>query len=273
MDVVEQAGIYAGVAAFFGLAFLLPLYVSQARDLRRLRAWSEHDPEAPSEAEEAAVATARVAQQAAVARATGAAQQARAEVKAAAREAATMGRSPAAERVAADRPATTRITAERAAIAAEPAWRRWMRRGPNTRQLVWIVAGVFAFGLAVALVSLQLAGGGGGSNQAPEPSGERAGVVKADVEVAVLNGTAVPGLAAKVGDDVEANDYSLGVVTNSDTPAEESMVLFERGHEEEAQVVARDLGVDVVEPIDSETGALAENADVVVVAGEDRAQF
>ncbi|MGH2962303.1 MAG: LytR C-terminal domain-containing protein, partial [Solirubrobacterales bacterium] len=181
-------------------------------------------------------------------------------------------RTPA-ERVTADRPAATRVTRERAALATQPAWRRWVSRGPNARQLVWIVAGVFVLGLVVALLSLQLSGGGDNVDSAPEPTVEQGGVVKADVEVAVLNGTAVAGLAAKVGDDIETNGYALGAVTNSEVPAEETSVLFERGHEEEAQTVARDLGVETVSPIDSETRDLADGADVVVVAGEDRARL
>lgn len=271
MDVAQEVGLYVGAASFVGLAIFLPLFLSQARDIRRLRVWSEREPEAAEQAVEAAIATARVAQQAAVARATGAAQATRAEVRAAARDAAAMSQSPAA-RVAADRPATTRITAEREALR-QPGWRRWLSRGPGTRQLMWIVGGVFVLGLAVALISLQLAGGGDDVSDAPEPTVEEAGVVKADVDVAVLNGTAVPGLAAKVGDDVDTSGYALGVVTNSDIPADESMVLYERGHEEEARAVARDLGIDAVDLIDSGSSALAEGADVVVIAGEDRAQF
>jgi hypothetical protein len=272
MGFVEQVGVYAGVGAIFGFALLLPLYVSQARDVRRLREWSEREPNAAAAAEQAAVASARVAQEAAVARATGAAEAVRAEVRAAAEDAAAMAPSPA-ERIAEDRPASTRVTAERETVAPEPPWRGWLRRGPDARQLVWIVAGVFALGLAVALVSLQIAGGGDETGSVPDPTVEQAGIVKGDVEVAVLNGTAVPGLAAKVGDDVDANGYTLGAVTNSEAPADETFVVFERGHEEEAQSVARDLGVDMVSPTDSATSAVAEGADVVVIAGEDRAQF
>jgi hypothetical protein len=165
------------------------------------------------------------------------------------------------------------VTGERAAVEREPAWRRWLSRGPNARQLVWIVAGVFALGLVVAFVSLQIAGSGDDAGSAPEPTVEEGGVVKRDVEVAVLNGTAVAGLAAKVGDDVSTNGYELGAVTNSETPAEETFVMFERGHEEEAQAVADDLGLKDVSPIDSEAASLADGADVVVVAGEDRAQL
>lgn len=273
MDLVQQVGAYVGAAALVGLVVFLPLYVSQARDVRRLRAWSEQEPDAAAEADRAALAGARVAQQAAVARATGAAEAARAEVRAAARDAAAMASSPAAERVAADRPATTRITGERDAIPPQGAWRRWVSRGLNARQLVWIVAGVFALGLAVALVSLQIAGSGDSGGSAPEPTVEEAGVVKADVEVAVLNGTAVPGLAAKVGDDVEANGYTLGAVTNSESPAGDTVVLFQRAHEEEARSVASDLGLESVSPVDPDSSAVAGGADVVVVAGEDRARF
>ena len=268
MDLVQQAGTYAGVAAFFGLAFLLPLYMSQSRDVRRLREWSARAPDAVEEAERATVASARAAQQAAVARATGAAEVARAEVRAA----AEMARTPA-ERVSADRPASARVTGERAAIERKSPWRRRLSRGPNARQLVWIVAGVLALGLVVAFVSLQIAGSGDDAGSAPEPTVEEGGVVKRDVEVAVLNGTAVAGLAAKVGDDVSTNGYELGAVTNSQTPAEETFVMFERGHEEEAQAVANDLGLKDVSPIDSEAASLADGADVVVVAGEDRAQL
>lgn len=40
-EIVQQVGAYAGIAAIFGLALLSALYFSQARDLRRLRAWAE----------------------------------------------------------------------------------------------------------------------------------------------------------------------------------------------------------------------------------------
>jgi hypothetical protein len=57
MDLVEQAGRYAGVAATVGLAIFLPLFISQARDIRRLRVWSEREPDAVEEAEQAVVAS------------------------------------------------------------------------------------------------------------------------------------------------------------------------------------------------------------------------
>jgi LytR cell envelope-related transcriptional attenuator len=266
MDIVIKVGQYAGVAAFLCLAFLIPLYLSQSRDVSRLRLWADQEPNAVQDAEGAMVATARAAQQAAVARVTGRAQAQRAEVHAAAQEAVAMERGAAA-RVAAERPGASRLTAERAALLHEPAWRRFLRRGPNARQLVIIVGVVFALGLGGIAGTLFVLSRGGGE---PAPT-TRAGVVPYKVKVASLNGTAVPGLAQKVADDVEANDYRLGAVTNSPTPANKSYVMFERGHEQEANAVASDLGIGTVRPIDGETRALAEDATVVVVAGEDRA--
>ena len=46
-----------------------------------------------------------------------------------------------------------------------------------------------------------------------------------------------------------------------------------RPRDRAANAVASDLGVQSVEPIDSDSSALADGADVVVIAGEDRAQL
>jgi hypothetical protein len=48
--------------------------------------------------------------------------------------------------------------------------------------------------------------------------------------------------------------------------------MFGRGHQREANAVARDLGVPAVQPLDQRTEGLSGGADVLVIAGEDRAQ-
>ena len=45
MDLVQEVGAYAGLAAVVGLAVLSALYFSQARDLKRLREWAGRAPE------------------------------------------------------------------------------------------------------------------------------------------------------------------------------------------------------------------------------------
>ena len=49
------------------------------------------------------------------------------------------------------------------------------------------------------------------------------------------------------------------------------MVLYADGQKPAAQKVARDLGVKRVQRLDKQTRDLAAGADVVVIAGEDRA--
>ncbi len=45
MDIIEQIGSYAGLAAIVGLAVMSALYFSQARDVKRLREWAGRAPE------------------------------------------------------------------------------------------------------------------------------------------------------------------------------------------------------------------------------------
>jgi hypothetical protein len=277
VELFERAGYFAGGAAILGMLFLIPLYVSQRRDIERLRRWAQLAPHAPDEAETAAAADVRLAQEAAFTEAAAASATQRASRRAA--RSASRGEPapagpgrpvPPAARVRGDVPATTRTMPAGTAVYREPRWRTWIRRGPTTRELLMVMAGAFLIGLVIVIGSQVFFGGG--ADPAPSTTVGGTGVVKEDVEVAVLNATAVTGLAGAVADDVEANGYFLGAVTNSPTPAEQTVVLYERGHEEEAKFVANDLGVEVVQLIDAESRELAEGADVVVIAGEDRAQ-
>src|SRR3954469_5069110 len=45
LDLLYQAGLYAGIVSFVFLAFLIPLYVQQSRDVHRLRAWAALTPD------------------------------------------------------------------------------------------------------------------------------------------------------------------------------------------------------------------------------------
>jgi hypothetical protein len=269
-DIIVRIGYYAGTAAFLGIAFLIPLYLSQRRDVQSLRLWADYAPSAPTEAEHAAATDVRLAHEAAFTKAAAQAATARADRRAARLASRGAPAQTPAARVTAERPAAARITGEQMAVYRESKWRTWLRRGPTTRELIYVMGGAFLLGVVIVAATQVLL-----SNEAtPDVSDTSAsggtGIVKEEVDVAVLNGTAVPGLAARVGDDVEANGYTLGAVTNSPTPATQTVVLYERGHEEDAKFVARDLGVDVVQLIDPESRELAQGADVVVVAGEDR---
>ncbi len=45
MEILQEIGAYAGLAAVVGLAVLSALYFSQARDVKRLREWAGRAPE------------------------------------------------------------------------------------------------------------------------------------------------------------------------------------------------------------------------------------
>jgi hypothetical protein len=116
-----------------------------------------------------------------------------------------------------------------------------------------------------------------GDDSAGNASGEQqpkqGGAIKpANVTVAVLNGTTVPGLAATLSDEVGAAGFKVGTITNfSDQQLAESVVQYARGHEAEARAVSRRLGIDQREPINPSSQALAGDATVIVIAGADKA--
>jgi len=110
------------------------------------------------------------------------------------------------------------------------------------------------------------AGGKGGKGQKSAKA-----TSPGEIEVTVLNGTAVPGLAAEYGDKVEGKGFQLGAVTNTSTSFTGSAVMFERGHAPEARRVAAALGISQVRLITPEISSVSGNAPVSVIVGEDNA--
>ncbi len=161
----------------------------------------------------------------------------------------------------------------------------------STRNLILAIGGVLLLGAGVALALTQLSGdesepppAAQGQQQQPqaeenddgEDNGEaqrpnRPAIEPSSVTVAVLNGTTVPGLAARVSDEVQSAGFEVGTVANSsDQQRAESVILFSPGHEREAAAVSRRLDIAQREPIDAATQGLAGDATVVVVTGADR---
>ncbi len=87
----------------------------------------------------------------------------------------------------------------------------------------------------------------------------------------MLNGTAVEGLASSFGDEVETNGYKLGVITNTSSAFEDSVVMFRTGHGGEAHRVADLLEISRVKEMTEEVVSAAEGAPIAVVIGEDNA--
>ena len=102
-DVVDQAGAIIAITAGIGILLLLPLYLSQRRDLRRLVEWMEAEPEHP-------VADAASSEQIL--------DRAETELERLTGEQPVVVAEPsgAAARVTSERPALERVTMERAAL-------------------------------------------------------------------------------------------------------------------------------------------------------------
>jgi LytR cell envelope-related transcriptional attenuator len=278
-DIVDKGGAIVAVVAGLGILLLLPLYLSQRRDLRRLVAWMEHDPDHPAEDVAASEQILDLAE-AELEQLTGEGPAATAEDALATEVVAEAGPQPgptpseplpapvtaAARRVTAERPALDRITMERAALEPHPRWRRFTRTVTRPRWMIAIAAGAVLLGVAAIFGTERLLETG--EKERPE----RAGALDpSQVTVAVLNATSVPGLGATVGDDVEANDFDLGAVSTYPEARQDTVVMFEQGQRRAASKVGANLGEGILQPIDRQAQRLAEGADVVVVVGEDRA--
>jgi LytR cell envelope-related transcriptional attenuator len=251
VDLIEQIGAFLGLAAFIGLAILSMLYFQQGREVRRLRDWAGRAPERAEAAAEAAAAEI-----------AGEPQEEEAEKE----EAAGPSRR---ERLR----GWLDGQMERLRLPGEIG-----ERLPDPRILAVIAAGAIIAGVGVAT-----GGFGLGDEDEKADKAKRAAVRPAEVEVAVLNGTStspgepgVPGLAAKVGDEVKEVGYKVGPVTDTGTPFAESIVMYDDGHEAEAKQVAKDvakqLGNTTVGQMTGEVKQQAGGAGVALVIGQDDSQ-
>ncbi|MEX2106837.1 MAG: LytR C-terminal domain-containing protein [Solirubrobacterales bacterium] len=251
VEVIEQIGAFAGLAAFLGLAVLVLLSFTHGRDIRRLRDWAGSAPERDAERKEATSAIA--AQRAEELRAL--------EASRTAEHAAVSRREERRQRREAGLPEVSRRERVRDGFSGIG------ERLAEPRYLVALFVVMLAVVGGVAFVVLNGSDEGGGKN------GKQAAAKTqpSEVEVTVLNGTAVPGLAATFGDKVEGEGFKLGAVTNSSSSFAASVVMFRRGHKQEARRVATALEIDKVQLMTSEVEDVAAGANVAVIAGEDNA--
>lgn len=196
-------------------------------------------------------------------------------------------------RTTAPRPA--RAGAPSATLPPRPASRRDTREGPgrSTGRLLGIGAAVVLGVAVVGFGATQLLGGddapapsntvgetvgqpaaGGNATRTTSTSASGAANDPSNVNVAVLNGTTVTGLAAEIARQIEQAGYIRGTVTNSpDQSRSATIVAFREGSRNDALEVARRVGVgqDAVRPLDpSDAVTAGEEANVVVIVGADR---
>jgi hypothetical protein len=163
------------------------------------------------------------------------------------------------------------------------------------RTTLMVVGGVVAVAaIVVLLVTVVFSGGGDkskpntigststGTSQGSTDSGSKSTpdkttpVSRGDVTVAVLNGTTVPGLARGAATKLQSGGFKIGTVTNApDQARSATVVAYQAGHQDEARVVARLIGVgsDAIKPIDQSTQVVAgQEAFVVVTVGADQSR-
>ena len=251
---IEQIGAFAGLASFIGLALFALLSFTHGRDIKRLREWAGSAPERDAERKES---TSAVAAQ-------------RAEELRQLEEART------AEQDAIDKREERRQRRDEG--LPETTWGERMRErtggfGERLAEPRWLVA---LFVVVVVVVGggayLLLSGSdeeGGGKNGKQVAAAQ---IKPGEIEVTVLNGTSTAGLAATYGDKVEGKGFGLGAVSNTAQPFEASVVMFERGHKQEANKVAKQLQIPDVELMSPEVETASAGAKVAVVVGEDNAE-
>jgi LytR cell envelope-related transcriptional attenuator len=256
--IVQELGAVAGLAATLGLVVLSALYVSHARDVKRLREWAGRAPEGlgpgialpgraagtPPPAKPHTAATARTA------------------------PAALSGLRPA---IAAG--VSARIIPPG---RSQPWYSRLGTRSAPVLVGLLAVGGVATYGVS------RLAGGDGGDHSGKtqandnrvsrKPKRSGLAVKPGTVTVAVLNGTTVNGLAAALRDQIAAAGFKKGTINVfSDQQLAESVVEYAPGHLAEAKAVGRIVGISRREPVTASSRALAGDATVIVIAGADKA--
>ena len=258
MELLKEIGAFAGLVAFLGLAVLALLSFAQGRDIRRLREWAGSAPERDAERKETTseAASERAEEMRRLE-----------EAREAERQAAEL-REHRRERREAGLPELTRSERLRERFSGGGGDMGSRLGEPRYLIAIFVVLIVIVGGAAYAITQSgggEEGGGGKGGRQVSQA------VKPSEIEVTVLNGTAVEGLAGSYGDMVEQKGFQLGAVTNSRSSFADSVVMFDQGSGREAHRVATALQISRVRPMTTEIASLSAGAPVAVVIGEDNA--
>jgi len=259
LELIKEIGAFAGLVAFLGLAVLALLSFSQGRDIRRLREWAGSAPERDAERKET---TSEAASEKAE-------EMRRAEEAREAERRAEEMREERRKRREAGLPELTRGERLRERFGGGVGFDRGRLGEPRYLAAIFAIFVLLAGGAAYAAIE---GFGGGDDGGSKSGKGRKAAAPKpGDIEVTVLNGTAVPGLAATYGDMLEERGFQLGDVTNSESSFVDSVVMFEPNNGREAHLVAKALGISRIRAMTSDIVAVSGGAPVSVVVGEDNA--
>ncbi len=202
----DEVAALVATASVIGIFLLTPLYLSQRRDVQRLREWMLKNPEhatADLALSESRLDRTEVELERLYAErgepVPGTDEHAETEVKPGVTPPGTL---PAATRVTSERPALERITMERSALEPHQQLRRFGRWAIQPRWLAALaVAAFLAAGAAIVVVQQGLLEDDEPDIPAVDPAG---------IEVAVLNTTSADGLAGKLSRQIENAGFLPG---------------------------------------------------------------
>jgi len=261
---LKDVGAVAGLVSFLGLALLSLLYFAQARDVRRLRNQASFLVEGGSEVGESVAPAEREA--------TAVASTTKDPEKAAAAAAATAPNEAEAFR-----------RAELARQAADRRQRFEQRRRPgNGRErpswlseplsLAVIIVGAILLVAGVAFGVTRVTGGSSNSTTDGAAKKSKGPCPPSQTKVAVLNGTATPGLAAQSASQLKQKQYKVGPVGNTSTPFTTSVVMTDPTADPQCGSVIGDIvGIPKSQPMSNAIRQDAEGDPVAVVLGDDKA--
>jgi hypothetical protein len=263
MDLLKEVGAIAGLASFLGLALLALLYFAQARDVRRLRENASFLVEGTEDGER--VAPAERAASAVAATTTEPDEAAAAAAATAPNEAEAFRRAELARQAAERR---RRFEERRRRPDGGPERRSWLS---EPLSLAVIAVGALLLVAGIVFGVTRVTGGGsdsvttaGKKGKGPCPPGQ--------TKVAVLNGTATPGLAAQSAGQLRQKQYKVGPVGNTSTPFTVSVVMFDPASGQEcAPIIGQIVGISKTQPMSTEVRQAAEGDPVAVVLGDDKA--
>lgn len=264
-SLLKDVGALAGLASFLGLALLALLYFAQARDLRRLReqasflvegGQADGESVAPAERTATAVAgTTKEPEKAAAAAAATAPSEAEAFRRAELARQAAQRRQRFEQR----RRRPSEGGRERPGWLSEPA------------SLAVVVVGAILLLAGIAFGVTRLTGGGSTSTT-PAAKDGKGPCPPGQTKVAVLNGTATPGLAAQSAAPLKQHGYKVGPVGNTSTPFTTSVVMFDPTDGQQcAPIIGQVVGIQKTQPMNNEVRQAAEGDPVAVVLGDDKA--
>jgi LytR cell envelope-related transcriptional attenuator len=268
-SLLKEVGAVAGLASFLGLALLSLLYFAQARDIRRLRENASFlieggnaDGETVAPAERAATAVAATTTEPEKAAATAAAT---APDEAEAFRRAELARQAAERR---KRFEQRRRQPNGGGGRGRPAW----LSEPLSIAVIAVGALLVIAGIAFGVSKVV----GGSSDSTATQSGNKAKgpCPPGQTRVAVLNGTATPGLAAQSAAQLKQGQYKVGPVGNTSTPFTNSVVMFDASQAEGqpcAPVIGQVVGISKTQAMTGEVRQAAEGDPVAVVLGDDKA--